>query len=718
MKKFIAIVFLFAGFVLESQLANAATQTVHDENTKLDTACHPARTKAPLPNIEQDEDTTYDLDLTAYGTAGDPSVTASADCGDLAPTVSVTGGPAGLSVDLTNPKIPRLKTGVGGFTTAGSGTGTVHWDNSVALEATSTFAWVINPVGGSVDPPITQTCAASRFVREDGNDNLDGCTHATAWRTVGKVRNTVIPVGVDVWFNNDDVWTGADTYLPIDWSGTLVNPAILGAYYVASGVAYRGLTDPGDLLSITAMRTDFDPGSRPWIRGTLIGCRPDCLQTASEYYDRWWQVVYPSQHVRIENLEISDVRTAGLGMTGGGSGLGDNGYAFYLEVDGVYVHDALMSGFIGNTSRYWELRNSAFRWLNLLHPDGSRFDGGHTINSGPSAIGSTNVRAGNGLVENIRMRDNWGEDAGLYSGGAYVVRGSWFGSSGRICGYISPGGDQLYEQNICVHDNTTPPDTHGTVCQERCGFRPFSGIQMTIEPSTTSAGGVINSTNTRPSVSRNNLIFTNTLGFGWTVHQEWNNTLSNWGGFYGNAIVRHSGTSPFIRVTLTASSLITTNRNLDFRDNIFAMVAGTAVCEYTSASNPRIDHNHWAASATGINANCREGGDVFSNSYGFSLAPFASLADGAYPEWSDFVPTDGAGDGAGIAQTDVIDWGPTTGVAANEPDPAWVHSQFEWVPPGGDPNPSFAEWSKFLGYDFQNKPRTGACANDIGAFCQ
>ena len=126
------------------------------------------------------------------------------------------------------------------------------------------------------------TFAATYYVKPNGNDNLDGRSDATAWKTIAKVNSTVSGTGDDVYFKCDNTWTGES--LGIDWAGTSGNRAIVGAYY---GDATIGVS-----------------GSKPIIDGN---------NTAPS--DEWAGLVHvleASNYVTIENLDLRNSHGMGV----------------------------------------------------------------------------------------------------------------------------------------------------------------------------------------------------------------------------------------------------------------------------------------------------------------------------------------------------------------------------------------------------------------------
>ncbi len=75
--------------------------------------------------------------------------------------------------------------------------------------------------------------AATYYVKPDGNDNADGRSDATAWKTIAKVNSFSFQPGDDVYFKCGGTW---NERLYIDWGGVDENNrAIIGAYYLDGG---------------------------------------------------------------------------------------------------------------------------------------------------------------------------------------------------------------------------------------------------------------------------------------------------------------------------------------------------------------------------------------------------------------------------------------------------------------------------------------------------
>lgn len=76
------------------------------------------------------------------------------------------------------------------------------------------------------------TFAADYYIKNDGNDALDGSSDATAWRTLDNLGSRVED-GARVFLRAGDVWH--DSTLNISWAGTSNQNALVSCYVVTNG---------------------------------------------------------------------------------------------------------------------------------------------------------------------------------------------------------------------------------------------------------------------------------------------------------------------------------------------------------------------------------------------------------------------------------------------------------------------------------------------------
>ncbi len=82
--------------------------------------------------------------------------------------------------------------------------------------------------------------AATYYVKPDGNDNLDGRSDASAWKTIGKINSYSFTIGDDVYFKCAGTWAGAQ--LIVAWGGTSADRVTVGAYYMSEGSEIHGVS--------------------------------------------------------------------------------------------------------------------------------------------------------------------------------------------------------------------------------------------------------------------------------------------------------------------------------------------------------------------------------------------------------------------------------------------------------------------------------------------
>lgn len=171
--------------------------------------------------------------------------------------------------------------------------------------------------------------AETYYVRNGGDDNADGRSHATAWATIGKVNGRSLKAGDHVLFHAGDVFK--DGVLSITSSGTSSDRIVIGAYYVENGEAKRGLRDD----------------ARPVLDGE--NKRPGSMYEAL--------INVTGDYVRVENLAL--VNSGGRGVVFDGA---DFGEAVNLRIDTMYnsairfmaSNDGLAEGnYITNTGLGW-----------------------------------------------------------------------------------------------------------------------------------------------------------------------------------------------------------------------------------------------------------------------------------------------------------------------------------------------------------------------------
>ncbi|MCK5218042.1 right-handed parallel beta-helix repeat-containing protein [bacterium] len=102
--------------------------------------------------------------------------------------------------------------------------------NKRLLTKTAFFAILV--VCGCIFLPAV-VWGATYYVKNGGNNELDGLSDATAWETINQVNSYNFEIGADVYFKCGGTWNKQT--LNVDWHGTESNRVVIGAYYMSGG---------------------------------------------------------------------------------------------------------------------------------------------------------------------------------------------------------------------------------------------------------------------------------------------------------------------------------------------------------------------------------------------------------------------------------------------------------------------------------------------------
>jgi len=213
------------------------------------------------------------------------------------------------------------------------------------------------------------TFAATYYVKADGNDNVDGRSDSSAWKTIGKVNSYNFATGDDVYFKCGDIWT--EEQLAIDWSGNTGNRAIVAAYYMNGGIETIGVS-----------------GNKPVVDGN------HSQPSASEWHGL---VDISGNYVTVENLRIINSEGRGLRSV-------DNKHinCINIESDNTYGSGILYYNVDTGVIEGCDVTNAGRRWKEsqgaLMYPAAL---GVHS--------GSHNV-----IIRKNTVHETYGEGIGLY----------------------------------------------------------------------------------------------------------------------------------------------------------------------------------------------------------------------------------------------------------------------------------------------------------------
>ncbi len=281
----------------------------------------------------------------------------------------------------------------------------------------------------------------------NGNDNADGRTHGTAWKTTGKVNSSVTASGSRVFYLTDTVVSGD---LTADWGGTSGDLAEVGTYCMDGGTPRRWTAG----------------GEGCGARARLDVATASGSHYSSSTFTRWEGIwlkkrVHPGDTQRLPVLNIT--------------------------VDDTSVHDSIIEGFdsraeviskigganlnringVVNDGRFRiSVTDSTFRWLSWNAIDAGR----------------VSRYTGNTLLENYHMGISIGPNADNQDQHVLIADNVCIDSMNEDCiqsnQYFSGPGDQD-ARKVIVHGNRLEGRA-GTETPEN-GIDPKAGMLWVVE---------------------------------------------------------------------------------------------------------------------------------------------------------------------------------------------------------------------------------------------
>ncbi len=131
---------------------------------------------------------------------------------------------------------------------------------------------------------------------QNGNDNNDGKTPQTAWRSIDKVNNTTINAGNKILFRKGQKWIGS---LEIKNSGTANNPITIGSY----GNGNMPIISAVDTVQIHENNNNGEVDDNEWIPYSAVGGNGlgiDFKEPVNDPQNTWLAVILESHPDRIK----------------------------------------------------------------------------------------------------------------------------------------------------------------------------------------------------------------------------------------------------------------------------------------------------------------------------------------------------------------------------------------------------------------------------------
>jgi hypothetical protein len=269
--------------------------------------------------------------------------------------------------------------------------------------------------------------AATYYVRTDGNDDADGKSHKTAWKTIDKVNRSVSDTSDKVYFQCGDKWIKEK--LLIDWGGTAKNKATVGAYYLKNGKEF----------------TEGCNQEKPIIDGkdVLPNKSFDALVKATKY------------HTLVENLRVLNSEGIGVRIFN----------CNYCEVYNVETDNSYRAGIQFYESNFGIAEGNQIREAGRSHP---RVEGGKRWPANLSLVKSENI-----LVRKNTVKESYGEGIGIYrSSNGAIIEDNILYANKSVCIYVDWSKDIIIRKNLCY--GTTDSQYH------RYQDIPYVGIGIKI----------------------------------------------------------------------------------------------------------------------------------------------------------------------------------------------------------------------------------------------
>lgn len=303
-------------------------------------------------------------------------------------------------------------------------------DNDYLLVISAGGAPVTNIAEGASTDNYFLSC-------ETGNDNNNGRTAATAWRTPAKANSSLTQQGGDLYLNVQEDCTQGE--LIVDWGGTAQNRAEVSGYWLSGGQPKHWT--PG--VKLARIRGSYrmdgcratDPSTCPWGLTNTTGAIP------SNHFRALLGIYSP--YVRAYGLHISDA--AGNGLT-------------------VFENDSMQSFFIGEymtisgtTARAVQVTkavaggNAYFREITVSDCALVTVDGLHPIWPSCISFDSNDSTVNSGILfEYNRVERSGGEGIGTLRIGGVHVRRNYMASARHVLYYADASSNILMEDNVGV----------------------------------------------------------------------------------------------------------------------------------------------------------------------------------------------------------------------------------------------------------------------------
>lgn len=554
-----------------------------------------------------------------------------------------------------------------------------HWPISASRKGRRVVRRIVLSIVVISVAVVDTASATTYYVKNDGNDDADGLSDATAWRTLSKVNGFSFGESDDIYLKSGSVFE--QQALDVNWAGTATDRTVVGCYYldISDGNSptpchegsLEGFTTPplitGALTDecITSYNCDYSTG---YVGGSSI----------------WAPLIdITVDHVSLQDVGVSHSKGGGIRVT---------------AVTGVRIARVLVEKtgiapvVIGSNAQNIVFRDSTVRNYNLCEvqsQNGGPTPGIANCGTGGWPGGIVVVRSPNAqvLIENNDVYLGFGEGINCLQSSHVIFRGNRVGNthSGGI--YFDGCSSGVAEHNILW-------GTQGDPSTSNWG----GGMSLCIED-TACCGHQLNN-----NIIRNNLI----VDTGSCINASMQDDAEASGLLLGAQIYGNTCVS-IVNFDLRINSVPDTNvEEWIAKNNIFYTTDGQPLsgnqppCQLNS--HAEVDYNMWALENTDIDCegshDASDGDPLFLESVysNWDLMDYTNQ-----PDVSDFrlqidSPAIGMGDPSLV----------TTSILNSEDYGAIVDEMFHPFVP------TAAHWEMALYYDFEGSSRD-SLSPDLGA---
>jgi len=433
--------------------------------------------------------------------------------------------------------------------------------------------------------------AKTYYVKSNGNDSASGLSHATAWKSVGKINSFTFQTGDDVYFLAGNVW---NKQLTPKWSGTATNRATIGSYYMLNGK---------ERIGVPANTT------KPTFSGTYKNAGDPISSPAAVPSNIYSAMIHVSaNYFTVQNLRVINSSGQGIALAPRKS------FHHAIFENNVVDGTAISSMLFGRTTYSNIMRNNKMRKCDLawINKDIST--------TWPMCNGAVGSR--DNLIEGNYISESYGEGIVAFEPSAVnnVIRNNILVAVRSSAIYIDNANNNLIENNMIIGEEA--PSKYSMVTGRRNG----SGLNIAVED-------YANSKSATGNIFRNNFVANvyNCISIGLDKDARAKG-LKVGGKFIGNTCVSNKAD---IRSWATSANV----ESVEFANNIFLDATdGELACK--TPDKMKFHHNYW--NQTQSVTHCNGTGDVKGGLTLKKTSGWGTISIAGIPTVTDFIPTSGS----------------------------------------------------------------------------